>query len=179
MRLRFVVPVLLCVALPAFGQPKGKKEPEFVHAYATDDVSFKAYFTEKPRTVTKKHDTKAGPITVTTVSVETRDLIYAVVETTFPEKFKDAEPKKLLAAAVDGLSANGGKVIATAPMAIAGPDGRKVEGKDVTVEFGSKRVRTRLAVSGLTLVQASVTGTKAYVDAKPAEQFLRAVELTK
>jgi hypothetical protein len=174
----FAILGMACLVVSSVhGQSRSRKEPEFTHAFQSDKVHFTAVFTEKPRVVTRKHESNAGTIAVTTVSVETKELIYAIAETTYPEAVKDADPAKLLASAMDGLSKNGGKVVAKEPIRLTATGDAKIDGFEVIVQYGSNQVRTRIAIVNRTLIQASVTGGEKATKGTSAEKFLRAVEI--
>lgn len=169
------------VAVPALAlaqSSKSKKDPDWA-LLDNRDFKYKTAFPGKTKEVTKKPNSKAGELTVHTVSHEDKDRLYAVTTTQYPDKLKDADPKLVLLAAKDALSANGGKIVADESVTVTGPDESKLDGRDLTVEFGKSRIRTRLVLVGPTLYQVSVTGTEKALKNDMAEKFIRAFEVTK
>ena len=162
----------------AFAQSKSKKDPEWV-PFESESMNYKTAFPGKPKEVTKKLPTKAGELVLNTASLEKWDVIYSITATMYPEKFKDADPKKLFSSAKDALSANGGKIVTDEPSSVAGPNEAKHEGRDVTVEYGKNRIRTRLVLVNLVLYQVSVTGTEKALSNPLAGKFVSAFEVTK
>jgi hypothetical protein len=154
------------------------REPEW-QTITSDTFAYKATFPGKPKDFAKRHDTRLGDLLVSTWSLESKDAVYAVTATKYSDKFAEADSKKLFAAAKDALSANGGKIVTDERIAITGPDEIKIEGRDVTVEFGKTQIRTRIALHGLTLYQVSVTGKKDAVNNEVAKKFIAAFEVTR
>ena len=168
----------LFFASAAFAQSKSKKEPAW-QTFESELMNYKTAFPGKPKEVTKKPASKAGDLIVNTASLETKDIVYAVTATIYPEKLKDVDPKKLFSSAKDALSANGGKIITDEAITVTGPNEAKHEGREVTVEFGKNRVRTRLLLVNLVLFQVSVTGTEKALQNPLAGKFVSAFEVTK
>ena len=175
-----ITAILFTVGLPTFvlAQSKNKKEPEWV-PFESELMNYKTHFPGKPKEVTKKPSSKAGDLIINNVTLETRDLIFAISATIYPEKLGDADPKKLFASAKDALSANGGKIISDEASSVTGPNDTKHEGRDVVVEFGKNRVRTRLVLVKLVLYQVSVTGTEKALQNPLAGRFISVFEVTK
>ena len=183
MRHHFVafIAVLFAAAVPAMAlsqSSKNKKEPEW-QAYESELMNYKTHFPGKPTEKTKKPNSKAGDLIVNTASLESKDLIYAVTATQYPEKIKEADSKQLFTAAKDALSANGGKIVTDEAVSITGPNDTKRDGRDVTVEYGKLRIRTRLLLIDSILYQVSVTGTEKALANPLAGKFLSSFELTK
>jgi len=179
MRQLVLVAVLAAFAVPAVAvaQSKSKKEPEFKE-FVSEKLKYKVFFPGNPNQVTKNPSTKIGELTVNTVSLELKDVVYAVTATQYPDKLKDADAKLILLAAKDALSANGGKILSDETISIGGPDESKIEGREVAVEFGKTRIRTRLALVGPILYQVSVTGTEKALGGELPKKFLPAFEVT-
>lgn len=178
MRTVLITIATLFLASTAFAQSKSKKDPEWV-PFECESMNYKTAFPGKPKEVTKKLPSKAGELVVNAVSLEKWDVIYSITATSYPEKFKDADPKKLFSSAKDALSANGGKIVSEEAITVAGPNETKHEGWDVTVEFGKNRNRTRLVLVNLVLYQVSVTGTEKALSNPLAGKFVSAFEVTK
>lgn len=163
----------------AFAQSSRKsREPDW-QTITSDTFTYQATFPGKPKDFAKRHNTNSGELLVSTWSLESKDLVYAVTATKYPDKFAEADSKKLFSAAKDTLSANGGKIVTDEKATIDGPDDSKIDGRDVTVEFGKTQIRTRIVLHGLTLYQASVTGKKDLVNSETAKKFITSFEVTK
>ena len=170
---------LLAGSSAAFAQSSRKsREPEW-QTITSDTFTYKAIFPGKPKDYAKRHATKSGDLLVSTWSLESKDVVYAVTATKYSDKFADADSKKMFKAAKDALSANGGKIITDEAVTIIGPDDSKIDGRDVTVEFGKTHIRTRIALNGLTLYQVSVTGKKDPVNGELPKKFMTSFEVTK
>jgi hypothetical protein len=166
--------------LPALAQSRSsKKEPAF-QEYNSGPYDFKAFFPGKPKEVSKKQGSKAGELMVATVTLEERDITYCVTATRFPDKVKAADGKRVLAAVIDALSAEGGKLITNETYEVPNPKDKdaKIAGREVVVEFGKNQVRSRVLIHGATLYQISVTGTKDKITGPTAGKFLASFELT-
>ncbi|MFO0937486.1 MAG: hypothetical protein U0798_13325 [Gemmataceae bacterium] len=159
-------------------QSKSKKEVEWI-PHESDSQNWKTLFPGKAKSTSRTAPSKAGELTISTVSLESRDVVYAVVATKFPESLNDADPKKLIAAARDALTASGGKVILDEKILVSGPRDTKYDGQDVTVEFGKNRIRTRLVYANSCLYQVSVTGQDKGLSTENAKKFMTAFEITK
>jgi hypothetical protein len=163
----------------AVGQSSRKsREPEW-QTITSDTFTYKVIFPGKPKDFAKRHTTNSGELLVSTWSLESKDVVYAVTATKYSDKYADADSKKIFKAAKDALSANGGKIILDEAITVTGPDDSKIDGRDVTVEFGKSHIRTRIVLNGLTLYQVSVTGKKDAVNSEVAKKFIAVFEVTK
>ena len=162
-----------------FAQSSRKSNEPDWQTITSDTFTYKAIFPGKPKDFAKRHSLKSGELLVSTWSLESKDVVYAVTATKYSDKYADADSKKLFKAAKDALSANGGKIVADEVITIVGPDESKIDGRDVTVEYGKTHIRTRIALNGLTLYQVSVTGKKDPVNGELAKKFIAAFEVTK
>jgi hypothetical protein len=168
---------LPAVALAQSSKTKKDKEPEW-HQHASDTFRYKAIFPGKPKDVAKRISSNVGELLVSTWSFEGKDLLYAITATKYPEKMKAADPKLVLLAAKDALSANGGKIISDDPITVPGPDGAKSDAREVIVDFSRNRVRTRLLLANNLLYQVSVTGPESKMKADTVGKFLASFEVT-
>lgn len=165
----------------ALAQPKSKKdkEPEW-HQHESETFCYKAIFPGKPKDVTKRVDSKAGELLISTWTFEGKDQLFAITATKYPEKMKGADPKLVLLAAKDALSSNGGKILSDGEIyPVPGPDGKSYEAREITVEFSRNRVRTRLLLANNLLYQISVTATESKLKADTVGKFLASFEVTK
>lgn len=172
--------IVMAAAVPmtAFAQSKKQKEPDW-QQHESELMNYKIVFPGKFKDVTKKNSTPAGDVILNTASVETRDLTYAVTAALYPDKFKEADQKKLFESAKDALSANGGKLEKDDPFEVTGANAVKYNGRDVTVAFGKNVIRTRLILINSILYQISVTGTEKAQANPVCDKFIRSFEYTK
>jgi hypothetical protein len=149
-------------------------------SYTTVDGRFTVRMPIGPKTERKQLAVGNGvSVPVVTTKADGRDgLVFAVVYADYPPDL-NVPADKLLTGAVTGLKGKDGKLTSDKSFRF-GPD--KLPAREVVIEAGNRArnaVRAHLIVADQRLYQVMVTGPKAAVANRSADEFLKSFELTR
>jgi hypothetical protein len=156
-----LVAVGLVLALAGFAVADSKRKEKPVEYAAVSGDIWKVDLPQgEPKHEPKNIATPAGVIHVHTVRAEVgRDLVVSVTHATYPERFRDLDPRTILDGVRDGFKGKDSKVTETDLPADA--IGRGATGREFRVEAGNRNViRCRAFWVENRLFQVMAAGSK-------------------
>lgn len=185
---RYLAPVLILLSASGFAAALDKKDktPK-IEPFASADGRFAVKVGGKESLDTKQLSYGPNPEQTVARTITKWDApppggTYSITYADYPEHFKGVDAKFLLDGARDGVRGPeglGGTVQADKACEVAGPDDKKVAGREVVVKARKNWVRVRLVLVELRLYEVMVTGTEEVVNGDAAKQFLDSFQLTK
>ena len=146
-------------------------------SYRSEEGRFSVHFPKDPSVSNKELATPSGVLKVQTAKADAgRDSVYSVTHVTYPPSFGEVDPVKILDGVRDGLKGQDGE-LKSDKSSTTGEDALPT--RDIRIDAGKNGIRARLILVDRRLVQAMVVGAKDSLDAKPAEEFFKSLEVTK
>jgi hypothetical protein len=162
--------ILLCIASPLTSFAADSK-PEIK---PTTGSGFQAVFPKEPEETNKVVATVAGNLTIQTIHVEVRSVIYSVSVTEYPSKLGELNSEEILDAVRDSTRGVDGKQNKEEKTERYG-----LPGRFIVVDAGKSEIRGHIFVSKRKLFQIFVMGSKKTLTERDAETFFNSFELQK
>jgi len=147
-------------------------------AYSSSEGKYSIKFPGEPKATTNKTKSAVGELKVNTATYVTTDTnVFMITYTDFPASATKPEHHGTLFDGLrDGLKGREGKIVSEKEIEF-GPD--KLPGREVVVDKGKQRVKSRIILRDTRVYQVAVMGTANFVDGQEATGFLDSLELTK